>query len=109
MEWHHLVSCFFAGLVLTNALPHLISGVRGEPFQTPFAKPRGVGLSSSTVNVLWGLLNLVIAYVLIFRVGDFDLRNTQDAMAFGVGMLAMGLFCARHFGRFHGGRAVDQA
>jgi hypothetical protein len=35
------------------------------PFQTPFAKPRGEGESSSTINVLWGFLNGAISYVLI--------------------------------------------
>lgn len=108
MEWHHFLSWFFGGVVLTNALPHFVSGVRGEPFQSPFAKPHGVGLSSSTVNVLWGFLNLVISYVLICDVGDFDLRNAPDAIALGLGMLAMSLFCARHFGRFHGGRITGQ-
>ena len=46
----------------------------GRPFQSPFAKPPGEGLSSSTVNVLWGFANLVLAYGLILRVGQFDLR-----------------------------------
>ena len=103
MEWLTLVSYFFGGAVLTNAVPHLVSGVTGKPFQTPFAKPRGQGLSSSTVNLLWGVLNLVVGYVLVCRVGDFGLRTTSDVIPFGLGILLMGLFCARHFGRFHGG------
>ena len=41
----------------------------GRPFQSPFAKPRGQGLSSSTVNVLWGLFNIIIGYLLVCRVG----------------------------------------
>lgn len=53
MDWLHFVSWFFGGALLTNALPHFISGVRGEAFQTPFASPPGEGLSSSTVNALW--------------------------------------------------------
>jgi len=60
------------GAVLTNAIPHLVSGVMGRPFQSPFAKPPGEGLSSSTVNVLWGFFNLAIGYLLVCRVGDFD-------------------------------------
>jgi hypothetical protein len=35
---------------------------------TPFAHPRGKGLSSPTVNVVWALFNPVIGYIL-FRVG----------------------------------------
>ena len=51
-----LVSYFFGGAFLANAVPHLVSGMTGRPFQTPFAKPPGQGLSSSTVNVALGLL-----------------------------------------------------
>ena len=105
MDWSHLVSYFFGGVFLSNAIPHFANGSMGRPFQSPFATPRGEGLSSSTVNVLWGFLNLVIAYVLICRVGDFNLRSTADVAALGLGFLAIGLFAARHFGRFHGGNA----
>ena len=103
MAWLYLVSYFFGGALLSNALPHFVAGVMGEPFQSPFAKPPGQGLSSSTVNVLWGFLNLVVGYLLICRVGDFDLRSSSDAVSLALGILAIGLFSARLFGRFHGG------
>jgi hypothetical protein len=103
MEWLHLLSYFFGGSFLVNAVPHFVSGVRGEPFQTPFAQPPGVGLSSSTVNVVWSFFNIVIGYLLVCRVGDFDLRSSFDSVAFGLGVLAMGLLSARLFGRLHGG------
>lgn len=100
-----LVSYFFGGAALANAIPHVVSGVMGRPFQSPFAKPPGQGLSSSSVNVLWGVFNLAVGYVLVCRVGAFDLRNTADAVALLSGFLLMGLVCARLFGRFHGGNA----
>src|SRR5258708_36577064 len=103
MEWSHYVSYFFGGAFLANAVPHFVSGVMGRPFQSPFAKPPGEGLSSSTVNVLWGFFNLAVGYVLVVRVGDFDLWATADVVAFGLGTLLMGLVMARMFGRFHGG------
>jgi hypothetical protein len=103
MEWLYYLSYFFGGAFLTNALPHFISGLMGRPFQSPFAKPPGKGLSSSTVNVLWGFFNLAVAYVLICRVGDFDLHSTDHIIAFGLGVLAISLLSARTFGRFHGG------
>jgi hypothetical protein len=34
---------FLGGAFLTNAVPHFVNGVMGRPFQSPFAKPRGVG------------------------------------------------------------------
>jgi hypothetical protein len=38
-------------------------------------------LSSSTVNVLWGLFNLAVEYLLVCRVGSFDLRKTRASNA----------------------------
>jgi hypothetical protein len=105
MSWLHDLSYLFGGVFLTNAIPHFVSGVMGRPFQSPFAKPPGEGLSSSTVNVLWGFFNLVVAYLLICRVGDFDLRASEDLIAFGLGILLMALLTARMFGRFHGGNS----
>ena len=103
MQWHNLLSYFFGGAFLANAIPHFVSGMMGRPFQSPFAKPPGQGLSSSTVNVLWGFFNIIIGYALICRVGTFDLRNIGDVAAFGAGTLAIAMFAARHFGRLHGG------
>lgn len=103
MQWLDLLSYFFGGVFLANALPHCVSGARGEAFQSPFAQPPGEGLSSSTVNVLWGFFNLVVAYLLICRVGEFDLKQLSDMAALGLGALLISLYLARHFGRFHGG------
>jgi hypothetical protein len=55
------------------------------------------------VNVLWGFANLVAAYFLVLWVGTFDLRVPEDAEALGAGMLLLGLFTGRSFGRFNGG------
>jgi hypothetical protein len=99
----HYLSYFFGGLFLTNAVPHFVSGLMGRPFQSPFAKPPGQGLSSSQVNVLWGFFNLVVAYLLLCRVGNFDLRSNADIAVSGLGGLLIAMMLARHFGRFHGG------
>jgi hypothetical protein len=103
MSWFYDLSYFFGGAFLANAIPHFVSGVMGRPFQSPFAKPRGEGLSSSTINVLWGFFNLAVGYVLVCRVGEFDLRSTEHVIALGLGTLLMALLTARLFGRFHGG------
>ena len=107
MNWVHLVSYFFGGAFLANAVPHFVSGTMGQSFQSPFAKPPGKGLSSSTVNVLWGFLNAVIGYVLVLRVGDFDVRSTSDVLVLGAGALLIGFQSARHFGQFHGGNTPE--
>jgi hypothetical protein len=103
MIWLHDLAYFFGGAFLANAVPHYVSGLMGRPFQSPFAKPSGKGLSSSTVNVLWGFANLAVAYGLVLRVGQFDLRATDQIASLGLGLLLMGLTAAHTFGRFHGG------
>ncbi len=103
MNWLHAVSYFLGGLFLANAVPHFVGGVMGEPFQTPFAKPRREGLSSSTVNVLWGFANFVFAYLLLLRVGNFDPRSIACIAPFAAAALLMSLFSAWNFGKFHGG------
>lgn len=108
MFWPHYVSYFFGGLFLGNSIPHLVSGMMGRAFQSPFAKPPGKGLSSSTVNVLWGAFNLAVGYGLILHVGAFDLRNPAQAAAVGAGILAISLQLARHFGQFHGGNSAGR-
>lgn len=66
LQWYHYIATFFAGVFLTNSLPHLLHGLSGNKFPTPFAKPHGKGLSPAVLNTLWGLLNFGIGYVLIF-------------------------------------------
>jgi hypothetical protein len=103
MNWLWLVSYFFGGVFAANAVPHFVAGTMGRPFQSPFAKPPGRGLSSATTNVLWGFFNAVVGYVLVVRVGSFDLRATAHILAFGLGALLISVSVARHFGQFHGG------
>jgi hypothetical protein len=108
MEWAKYISYFFGGLFLVNAVPHFVNGVMGRAFQSPFAKPPGKGLSTSTANIVWGFLNLVVGYVLVCWVGNFNARSA-DALALGLGILLAGLMLARYFGPFHGGdRPVDR-
>lgn len=105
MPWLVPFAHFFGGFFMANAVPHMVSGMMGRPFQ----KPPGQGLSSSTVNVVWGACNLVASYLLIYRVGHFDPRNSADILASGAGALLISLFSARHFGRFNGGHAPTRS
>ena len=103
MSWKHYISYFFGGAFFVNTIPHFVSGVTGNPFQSPFATPPGEGLSSATINVLWGFFNLAIAYLLICKVGDFKLRKTNHILIAALGGLFMAIMLAHSFGRFHGG------
>ncbi len=108
MNWPWLVSYFFGGVFAANAIPHFVAGTMGRSFQTPFAKPPGQGLSSATVNVLWGFFNAAAGYLLVAHVGAFDPRATSHIIAFGLGALPISVFSARHFGQFHGGNAPSR-
>src|SRR6201996_857857 len=101
MNWGNEIAFFFGGVFLANALPHAISGLMGRAFQSPFAKPPGEGYSTSVTNVLWGFLNLIVAYFLLVQAGDFDLHNYAHVGALGLGMLLIALYLARHFGKFN--------
>ena len=103
MHWYTYAAYFFGGAFFCNAIPHLVQGVSGRSFQTPFAKPPGKGLSSATVNVLWGFFNLLVAWLLLLRVGNLDLHRIEPAAATGMGMLLMLIMSARIFGPLHGG------
>lgn len=86
---------FFGGLFLANVIPHFVAGQSGRAFPTPFAKPPFRGLSSPAVNILWGLFNLGMAYVLLVLVGDLDLRRVADVAMTAAGFGLWSLFTAR--------------
>ena len=65
MAWYIAVAHFFAGTFLSNGVPHFVNGISGRRFPTPFASPPGVGLSSPTLNVVWGFANFVVGSVLL--------------------------------------------
>lgn len=93
MTWQHGVALFIGGVFLANFFPHFVLGVTGRPFPTPFAKPPFRGHSSPAVNVLWGLFNLAVAYVLLILVGNVELRLLAEvgiaATGFGLGALGI--------------------
>jgi hypothetical protein len=104
MPWYVYVAYFFGGAFLVNAIPHFTNGVSGRRFPSPFASPPGRGESSPMINVLWGTFNLVIGYLLVYRVGSFGLRETSDVLVLGAGGLLMALMLSRTFGRVYTSR-----
>ncbi|MGD0035884.1 MAG: hypothetical protein ABSC53_01145 [Bacteroidota bacterium] len=100
MKWYHYIACFFAGMFIANMVPHLIQGTSGVAFPTPFANPPGKGLSSPTVNVLWGLFNLIVGYVL-FRAGKISNSKIWSVIIFFVGILLMSIMLSYSFVDIH--------
>ena len=101
MPWYFYLLEFLAGAFLTNAVPHFVHGVSGAPFQSPFAKPPGVGESSPVVNVVWGFANLVGGVLLLHY---FWPMNCAGWTVLGAGALVMGLQLASHFGKVRAGK-----
>jgi hypothetical protein len=96
VNWYHYVACFFAGMFLTNVVPHFVHGVSGDCFPTPFANPRGKGLSSPTLNVLWALFNLVVGYLLV-RVGKLSSGGDLALVIFLAGIVAISIMMSLQF------------
>jgi hypothetical protein len=102
MEWYTYLAYIFAGVFITNGVPHFVQGVAGNRFQSPFASPPGVGESSPLVNVIWGLINFAIGYVLIFKVGEFQFGLTRSALMVFIGATATASYLAVYFKRVRG-------
>jgi hypothetical protein len=94
----HIIASFFAGAFLCNCIPHLIAGLQGKGFPSPFAKPHGVGFSSPLVNFLWGSLNLIAGIVLL-KSASIEPGLNVDFVVVLIGWLVLGCFAALHFGK----------
>ena len=97
--WHYLIALFCA-LFLVNCVPHLVSGVMGRKFPTPFTggPPR---LDTASRNVLWGGINLIIGGVLLWLVRD-SLGNPLIIAELVVVRLGRGLLSVpHHFSQLH--------
>ena len=100
MNWYDYIACFFAGMFLTNVVPHFVYGISGDRFPTPFANPPGKGLSSPTVNVVWALFNLLVGYIL-FRVGKVSSGNDSALVVFFAGIVVISTMMSLRFEKKH--------
>jgi hypothetical protein len=99
MHWYYYLLEFLSGAFLANGVPHFVQGVSGNPFQSPFAKPPGVGESSPLSNVLWGFFNLLAGALLLhFYWPEGDAAWT-GWVAFGAGVLLLSVQMSIHFGK----------
>ena len=100
MNWYNYIESFFAGIFLANAVPHFVHGISGDRFPTPFAQPRGKGLSSATVNVVWSLVNLAAGYGL-FRSGKIWDGALPPLAVFFAGIAIVSIMSSVHFAHKH--------
>jgi hypothetical protein len=100
MEWYNYLACFFAGAFLANVVPHFVHGISGNKFPTPFAKPPGIGLSSSTTNVIWALCNVIAGYLLL-KAGNVSWANTVSLVVLFIGAAAISIMMSISFRKKH--------
>ena len=103
MHWYFYLAYSLGDAFSANGLLHIGNGISEGPFQTPFAKPPGKGLPSSTANLLRGLFNFALADLLMMRVSGVTVLGSADMLALGTGAMIMSGTLARGFGRSHGG------
>ena len=94
MSWYAYLAYFFAGGFLANGIPHFISGISGKKFRTPFSRPMTTGASSPILNVIWGVINFLIGYALVFGVGQFQFGFTLDALMLILGGIVTSILLA---------------
>ena len=99
MAWYAYLAYFFAGFFAANGVPHFVHGISGKRFPSPFASPPGRGESPPLVNVLWGLANFLIAYTLIFKIGEFTFGFTRDVLMVVLGALVISVILSIYFER----------
>ena len=104
MHWYFYLLEFLSGAFLANGVPHFVQGVSGNPFQSPFAKPPGVGESSPLSNVLWGFGNLLAGALLLHFFRPRGCSAVLGWGAVGLGVLLMSIFNATHFGEVRSGK-----
>jgi hypothetical protein len=100
MNWVNYVAAFFAGIFLTNFVPHFVHGISGDRFPTPFANPPGKGLSSPTLNVVWSLFNLLLGY-LLFRLGGVASGGDPALLTFFAGIAVISIGSSLQFVHKH--------
>ena len=76
------------GLFAFNGIPHLVKGITGQNHMSPFAQSSG-----PVVNVLWGICNLIIAWVLWYFV-ETDGAVITKWISFFVGALIVSVYLA---------------
>lgn len=101
MPLYFFVLEFLGGAFLANGVPHFVQGISGEPFQSPFAKPPGVGESSPLSNVLWGFGNLLAGVLLLHF---FWPESVWGWVVFGAGALLLSVQMSLHFGKVRAAR-----
>jgi len=98
---------FLAGTITANGLTHFINGFTGKKFpkksktfksiekksETQFVKV----MSSPVFNTIWGIINFIIAGLLILKIGNFLLGLNIDSLIYFIGLAIGSIFMSWNF------------
>lgn len=101
-QYLSLAQQFLAGAFLCNSVPHLVAGLQGRKFPTPFSIPATIGYSSALTNVFWGVFNAV-AGLLLVSAAPLTVGLNAGCISALLGAVGTGIFIAGHFGRVTAG------
>jgi hypothetical protein len=97
MPWFFYIAHFIAGFLLVNSIPHFVNGISGRRFVSPFGSPPGRGESSAVSNVLWGGLNMVAAFAILWWMPIARPFEILDVLVFAVAFFLGAVVLANNF------------
>ena len=101
VPWIAFAVHFIAAALFTNSIPHITNGLSGRRFRTPFARLRGMKLSSPVTNVLWGWSNMLVALLLFVNIGPLYIVTPIDMVVIAASVLLTSAWLAQTFERDH--------
>ena len=90
MPWYDYLMWIFGGAYLAKAVPHFTQGISGHRYASPPER----NPASPRANVMRGMANFVVGYVLL-RYSNFTLLSWLPVILSSAGVLAVGLWLAR--------------
>jgi hypothetical protein len=88
---YRYIYVFAAGVVTANGLSHFLHGILGYgEFPAPFAKLLGHGTLTDISNIVWGLFNFAVVFLLIIRYKK-SVTKWKFVLLFILGVVAMSL------------------
>lgn len=97
MPWIAFIIHFIAAAIMTNGIPHFVSGVSGRPFRTPLSRASAGRPGSPAANVVWGWVNFLVAFLLFANIGPLYIGTPGDTVFVAAGVLVAGLVLSRIF------------
>jgi hypothetical protein len=104
-----IIAYFLSGAFIANSIPHIVNGTSGRKFPERFPfKKNGRKESkfeafcfSPIVNVIWGVINMTVGFVVANSTGTFRIGLTPDMLIFMIGFTSTAIFLAWNIGKVH--------